>query len=61
MFIINQKLHEMFNSVYSTLSTIINLPVAYSDAAEPWQLDLQEPACNIMEGVMNLHDDLMFF
>jgi cytochrome c oxidase subunit 2 len=40
--------------------SILQLNV-FGDAAEPWQLDLQEPATPIHEGIMNLHDDVMFF
>nr|YP_009114043.1 cytochrome c oxidase subunit 2 [Ahnfeltia plicata]AHB62106.1 cytochrome c oxidase subunit 2 [Ahnfeltia plicata] len=32
-----------------------------SDAAENWQLGFQDPATPIMEGIINLHHDLMFF
>lgn len=31
------------------------------DAAEPWQLGLQDPATPIMEGIINFHNHLMFF
>ena len=31
------------------------------DAAENWQVGFQDPATPIMEGVINLHHDLMFF
>lgn len=32
----------------------------YCDAAEPWQLSFQDPATPIMEGIIRLHDDIMF-
>nr|YP_009317604.1 cytochrome c oxidase subunit 2 [Pterocladia mexicana]YP_009317650.1 cytochrome c oxidase subunit 2 [Pterocladia robusta]YP_011017039.1 cytochrome c oxidase subunit 2 [Pterocladiella capillacea]AOX49056.1 cytochrome c oxidase subunit 2 [Pterocladia mexicana]AOX49102.1 cytochrome c oxidase subunit 2 [Pterocladia robusta]WQB61717.1 cytochrome c oxidase subunit 2 [Pterocladiella capillacea] len=32
-----------------------------SDSAENWQLGFQDPATPIMEGIINLHHDLMFF
>nr|YP_009317489.1 cytochrome c oxidase subunit 2 [Gelidium galapagense]AOX48941.1 cytochrome c oxidase subunit 2 [Gelidium galapagense] len=32
-----------------------------SDAAENWQLGFQDSATPIMEGIVNLHHDLMFF
>nr|WOA02285.1 cytochrome c oxidase subunit II [Gloiopeltis furcata] len=35
--------------------------VAMADAAENWQLGFQDPATPIMEGIINLHHDLMFF
>nr|YP_009647027.1 cytochrome c oxidase subunit 2 [Chloropicon roscoffensis]QBX98662.1 cytochrome c oxidase subunit 2 [Chloropicon roscoffensis] len=31
------------------------------DAAEPWQLGFQDPATPVMEGLIELHHDLMFF
>ena len=31
------------------------------DSATPWQSYFQDPATPIMEGVINLHHDLMFF
>ena len=30
------------------------------EAAEPWQLGFQDPATPIMEGIVNLHHDIMF-
>ncbi len=33
--------------------------IAYSEAAEPWQLSFQDPATPIMEGIINLHHDVM--
>ena len=35
--------------------------IVISDVAEPWQLNFQDPATPIMEGIINLHHDLMFF
>lgn len=38
------------------------VPVSmYFDIAEDWQLGFQDPATPIMEGIINLHHDLMFF
>ncbi len=34
---------------------------SYCDVAENWQLSFQDPATPIMEGIINLHHDLMFF
>nr|YP_010338844.1 cytochrome c oxidase subunit 2 [Madagascaria erythrocladioides]UNJ18794.1 cytochrome c oxidase subunit 2 [Madagascaria erythrocladioides] len=33
----------------------------YSDAPEKWQISFQDPATPVMEGVISLHHDLMFF
>ena len=35
--------------------------LTFCDVAEPWQLGFQDPATPIMEGIINLHHDLMFF
>ena len=35
--------------------------LSFSDCAESWQLGFQDPATPIMEGIINLHHDLMFF
>ena len=39
----------------------INYTNIYLDVAEEWQLGFQDPATPIMEGIINLHHDLMFF
>ena len=31
------------------------------DSSSPWQLYFQDPATPVMEGIVNLHHDLMFF
>lgn len=33
----------------------------FCDSVESWQLGFQDPATPIMEGIINLHHDLMFF
>jgi len=35
--------------------------ISFMDAAAPWQLSFSDPATPIMEGIMNFHNDLMFF
>lgn len=35
--------------------------LAYADAADSWQWDFQDAASPIMEGIVDLHHDLMFF
>jgi cytochrome c oxidase subunit 2 len=35
--------------------------VAVADAPEPWQMGFQDPATPIMEGIIDLHHDIMFF
>jgi len=38
----------------------LNKSVVQCEAAEPWQLGFQDPATPIMEGIVNLHHDIMF-
>jgi len=33
----------------------------FADAAKPFQFGFQDPASNIMEGIIDLHHDIMFF
>ena len=40
-----------------SLSSI--LPVSFCDAPEPWQMYFQEAATPAMEGIVNLHNDIM--
>lgn len=35
--------------------------IVFCDAAEPWQLGMQDPATPVMEGIINFHNHLMFF
>jgi len=37
------------------------LNIGRADASEPWQFGFQDPATPVMEGIINLHHDLMFF
>nr|YP_002860287.1 cytochrome c oxidase subunit 2 [Nothoceros aenigmaticus]ACC86810.1 cytochrome c oxidase subunit 2 [Nothoceros aenigmaticus] len=36
-------------------------PIAYRDAAEPWQLGFQDAATPMMQGMIDLHHDIFFF
>jgi cytochrome c oxidase subunit 2 len=50
------------NYPYFLLSSLYLLTTAATlDAAEPWQLGLQDPATPIMIGIINFHNNLMFF
>jgi len=33
----------------------------FADAPKPYQFGFQEPASNVMEGIIDLHHDIMFF
>nr|YP_010620169.1 cytochrome c oxidase subunit 2 [Gredgaria maugeana]WAX04205.1 cytochrome c oxidase subunit 2 [Gredgaria maugeana] len=39
----------------------INLNKSLCDYSESWQMSFQDPATPVMEGIINLHHDLMFF
>ena len=57
---------NFFSSLKTFLTSIFILNYMiqvnlYSDIAEDWQLGFQDPATPIMEGIINLHHDLMFF
>nr|YP_009295522.1 cytochrome c oxidase subunit 2 [Mastocarpus papillatus]AOL58006.1 cytochrome c oxidase subunit 2 [Mastocarpus papillatus] len=45
----------------NTLKSTLYPNIAITDSAESWQLGFQDPATPIMEGIINLHHDLMFF
>nr|YP_009674879.1 cytochrome c oxidase subunit 2 [Metzgeria furcata]QDE12877.1 cytochrome c oxidase subunit 2 [Metzgeria furcata]QIA60797.1 cytochrome c oxidase subunit 2 [Metzgeria leptoneura] len=36
-------------------------PIAFCDAAEPWQLGFQDPATPMMQGIIDSHHDIFFF
>ena len=50
-----------FYILFVVANLIPHLGLAFCDNAEPWQLGFQDPATPIMEGIINLHHDLMFF
>ncbi|KAH8963110.1 hypothetical protein BDL97_05G135200 [Sphagnum fallax] len=43
------------------LKNIWLFPIAYCDAAEPWQLGFQDAATPMMQGIIDLHHDIYFF
>lgn len=51
----------MKNLILPLSFSSLALKYSYCDTAEPWQLGFQDPATPIMEGIINLHHDLMFF
>lgn len=53
-------MNNIFKFVYLNVCMYCTLFV-YADVAEDWQLGFQDPATPIMEGIINLHHDLMFF
>jgi len=52
---------NFFENSLSYFSLAANTQVAQADAAKPWQLGFQDPATPTMEGIINFHNDLMFF
>jgi cytochrome c oxidase subunit 2 len=52
---------NLFKNVLAHIQLAENTHVAHSDAATPWQIGFQDPATPTMEGIINFHNDLMFF
>lgn len=52
---------NIFILIIIFISTILLFNFSFSDTSENWQLSFQDPATPIMEGIINLHHDLMFF
>jgi len=46
--------------VLGLMINVLALPV-FLDVAEPWQLGFQDPATPTMEGIIEFHNNLMFF
>lgn len=53
------KLYNFLIIFYFAVTSFSNN--SFCDSAESWQLGFQDPATPIMEGIINLHHDLMFF
>lgn len=51
---------QLFIFINVFLNLILSFNV-YCDVSENWQIGFQDPATPIMEGIINLHHDLMFF
>lgn len=41
--------------------TYVFVPFCFLDAAKPWQMNFQDPATPICEGIINFHNHIMFF
>jgi len=50
-----------FLSFFSLWVATLSLNPVRADASQPWQLSFQDAATPVMEGIINLHHDLMFF
>ncbi len=51
----------MIRTFILLISFLFFTPCLWADAPEPWQWDFQDAASPIMEGIVDLHHDLMFF
>jgi cytochrome c oxidase subunit 2 len=54
----------MFTSIFNYLSNLtinFNNPSLYLDAPEPWQIGFQDPASPGFEGIIALHDSILFY
>jgi len=49
----------MFNLIYKNFE--FNLPIKFFDLAEPYQLSFQDSATDIMEGIINLHNIILYY
>jgi len=49
-----------FMNILFLLSLIFPF-IAFNDAPEPWQMGFQDPATPIMQGLIDLHHDIVFF
>ena len=48
------------NFLFSFLFLLVP-SISFADAPEAWQLGFQDPATPIMQGIIDLHHDVVFF
>lgn len=46
---------------YVIIGSLLLMETVLCDAPSPWQMLFQDPASPLMEGIINLHHDIMFF
>ena len=56
-----KKQNTLLLSGLAMLTQLFFVRPSFGDSAEDWQLGFQDPATPIMEGIINLHHDFMFF
>jgi cytochrome c oxidase subunit 2 len=56
----SQRIPILIPMIFHSFSCRL-LTIATSDAAEPWQLGFQDPATPIMQGIIELHQDILVF
>jgi len=54
-------MNNVFEFIQKRFSDIDSTQTGLMDAATNWQLSFSDPATPIMEGIINFHNDLMFF
>nr|YP_008816084.1 cytochrome c oxidase subunit 2 [Entransia fimbriata]AGZ90287.1 cytochrome c oxidase subunit 2 [Entransia fimbriata] len=47
--------------MYFLKTQILNYKLAFLDAPEVWQIGFQDPATPMMQGIIDLHHDILFF
>jgi len=47
--------------LYYLFLLLLSPYVAWQDAPEAWQMGFQDPATPVMQGIIDLHDDICFF
>ena len=52
---------DLFENTIVHFQFAENTQVVHSDAPTAWQVGFQDPASPTMEGIINFHNDLMFF
>jgi len=52
---------DLFENTIVHFQLAENTQVVHSDAPTAWQVGFQDPASPTMEGIINFHNDLMFF
>lgn len=53
-------MNTLFLYSIGIITTLLGTPI-YCDSATPWQINFQDSASPIMEGIVNLHHDIFFF
>jgi len=49
------------NLSYKLVTLFVLSQTSFADAPRPWQMNLQDPATPIMEGIINFHNHIMIF
>jgi heme/copper-type cytochrome/quinol oxidase subunit 2 len=52
---------KLFLVLIGALLSLVQSTLSYEDAPRPWQMNFQQPATPTMEGIIDLHHNIMFF